>query len=147
MEDIQITEVTAYNPVYVPRINELLLQLTTGACFTEQDLKDIVASPGSHLFLLFYNGMIAGMLSVGSYQTPTGPKYWVEDVVVDNCYRGKSFGKKLIMHAIDYVSKQKEATLMLTSNPSRVAANKLYQSVGFQQKLTNVYKMLFKSNS
>ena len=146
MEDIHIIEVTVYDPTFVPRINELLKQLTPGICFTDQDLRDIVASPSSHLFLLFYNDVIAGMLSIGSYQIPTGLKYWVEDVVVDDCYRGKSFGRQLIMYAIDYVSRQKDATLMLTSNPSRVAANNLYQSVGFQQKQTNVYKMAFTSN-
>lgn len=30
---------------------------------------------------------------------------------------------------------------MLTSRPARVAANILYQSVGFEQKTTNVYKL------
>ena len=61
MEDIHIIEVTVYDPTFVPRINELLKQLTPGICFTEQDLRDIVASPSSHLFLLFYNDVIAGM--------------------------------------------------------------------------------------
>lgn len=30
---------------------------------------------------------------------------------------------------------------MLTSNPTRIAANKLYQKLGFEQKQTNVYRM------
>lgn len=32
--------------------------------------------------------------------------------------------------------------LHLTSNPMRVAANKLYQSLGFQRKETNCYQMM-----
>jgi hypothetical protein len=30
---------------------------------------------------------------------------------------------------------------MLTSNPKRIAANKLYQAMGFERKETNVYRM------
>lgn len=30
---------------------------------------------------------------------------------------------------------------MLTSNPRRVAANKLYQQMGFEPKETNCYRM------
>ena len=78
-----------------------------------------------------------------SYLTPTGIKHWIEDVVVDDQFRGRSLGRKLIEHAIKELSTAGKSSLMLTSNPTRVAANQLYQSVGFEQKETNVYKMTF----
>ena len=36
-----------------------------------------------------------------------------------------------------------EEDWMLTSRPSRVVANQLYQSLGFEKRETNVYKMKF----
>lgn len=47
----------------------------------------------------------------------------------------------LVRHAIDFVKSQGISALMLTSNPKRTAANKLYQTMGFEQKETNVYRM------
>ncbi|WP_353890396.1 GNAT family N-acetyltransferase [uncultured Bacteroides sp.] len=57
--------------------------------------------------------------------------------------RGQSLGKRMVEEAIRIVSKDGKSKLMLTSKPSRIVANKLYQSVGFQKKETNVYKMDF----
>lgn len=129
-------------------INGLLNQLvSTPMVFTQQNLQDMLDSESSHLFLLYVDDKVAGMLTLGRYVSPTGVKYWVEDVVVDLNYRGRAFGRRLIDFAIDYVAHQGKSTLMLTSKPARVAANKLYQSVGFQSKQTNVYKMEFDSET
>lgn len=81
------------------------------------------------------------MVTVGIYPAPTGNKAWIEDVVLDTEYRGLGLGKELLTHAIKQASTWGADTVMLTSNPSRIAANKLYRSIGFEQKETNVYKM------
>jgi ribosomal protein S18 acetylase RimI-like enzyme len=82
------------------------------------------------------------MLTVGIYHSPTGGKAWIEDVVVDENFRGQGLSKLLVLHAIEFVKSQHIPLLMLTSNPSRIAANKLYQSMGFERKETNVYRMI-----
>lgn len=144
MDGIKIVELTEFTPAYLKGINKLLQQLTANKPLLGADeLKGIIASENSHLFILIHEGDIAGMTTVGHYRTPTGMKYWIEDVAVDNSFRGKGLGKTLIQHAIGFVSQSKKATLMLTSTPKRVAANNLYQSIGFQRKETNVYKMSF----
>lgn len=48
----------------------------------------------------------------------------------------------LVAHAIDFCRQHQVDTLMLTSNPKRIAANALYRSLGFEQKETNVYRMV-----
>lgn len=40
-----------------------------------------------------------------------------------------------------YARRMSPATLMLTSRPSRAAANALYLAAGFEPKQTNVYKI------
>mgnify|MGYP000013549106 FL=1 len=81
------------------------------------------------------------MLTVGIYHSPTGGKAWIEDVVVDEKYRGQGLSKQQVTHAVRSVKEQGIPLIMLTSNPTRIAANKLYQKLGFEQKQTNVYRM------
>ena len=84
---------------------------------------------------------IHGMLSLVVFGIPTGTKAWVEDAVVDDGARGKG-GKSLMRHAMEQAKKLGAKTLDLTSRPSREAANKLYQSLGFETRQTNVYRYL-----
>ncbi len=140
-----IFKVTEANEEYARAIERLLPQLSSSHhTFTPDQLQSLVANDCTHLFLLQTEGDIAGMLTLCSALSPTGQKMWVEDVVVDASQRGHSFGRALVEHAIEYVrSNHPEATIMLTSRPSRVAANALYRSVGFTPKETNVYSMKF----
>ncbi|MBQ8271148.1 MAG: GNAT family N-acetyltransferase [Bacteroidaceae bacterium] len=137
----QIFELTEPAPCYVEPIKRLLAQLSSSPIeFGENELRAIVESPASQLFLLDCDGQTAGMLTLCSYLAPTGRKLWIEDVVVDDAFRGRGYGRRLVEYAID-CAKEKGGTLMLTSKPSRVAANALYCSAGFQPKITNVYRL------
>jgi ribosomal protein S18 acetylase RimI-like enzyme len=80
------------------------------------------------------------MLTIGSYNTPSGTKVWIEDVVVDESQRGKGFGEEMMLFAIDYSKSIGTGSVSLTSRPSRITANRLYQKLGFVQYETNVYK-------
>lgn len=138
---VRIFELHDASEMYVTAVNSLLAQLTTNSVsFGMDELEAIVASPASHLFILEYDGTVAGMLTLGEYLAPTGRKMWIEDVVVDNSVRGRSFGRALVEHAMDFAASIGGGTLMLTSRPSRIAANNLYRSCGFNSKETNVYK-------
>lgn len=133
---------TTYDSFHYQAVVRLLGQLTTRSIsFSEADYRALIASSNNPLFLLEDDGGVIGMLTVGVYLSPTGSKAWIEDVVVDDLFRGRGLGRKLVAHAIDYCKSQNINTLMLTSNPKRVAANALYQSLGFERKETNVYKM------
>ena len=142
MEQLEIFEVNEASPCYLEPINGLLAQLSSsGVCMTMEQLQALVGNEASHLFLARYNGAIVAMLTLGEYLAPTGRKMWIEDVVVDSAVRGHSFGRTMVEHAIIYAKDLGCGTLMLTSRPSRVAANALYRSCDFEQKETNVYKM------
>ena len=139
---IEIKEIKDNQPIYLETAQRLMDQLTTHPVkLTEEVFRQILASENSHLFFLWYNEQIAGMLTVGTYYSPTGGKAWIEDVVIDSQFRGKGLSRKLVAHAIQFTQSLQIPTLMLTSNPKRIAANKLYQSMEFQPKETNVYKM------
>lgn len=142
MTNIKIERITSADSSTAEAISLLLKQLSSQEfSFSECELAALINDPSSSLFLLFAEGKIAGMLTLGTYLSPTGRKAWIEDVVVDFAYRGKGYGKMLVEHAIEYARTLSPCTLMLTSNPARIAANELYRASGFEQKITNVYKM------
>ena len=141
-DTVRIFELLKAEEHYVGAVNRLLGQLSSSpAPFGLHELDAIVSSPSTHLFLLECDGNIAGMLTLGEYLAPTGRKMWIEDVVVDASMRGRSFGRALVEYAMDYAVTLGDGALMLTSRPSRIAANTLYRSCGFEQRETNVYRM------
>ena len=124
----------------------LLIEQLTGrdSTFGEEELRQTLQDNASRLFVMRHEGVIIGMLTLCIYHCPTARKVWVEDVVVDSAYRGQGLGKELMAYAIDYVEKNlAPCSLMLTSRPTRVAANALYRKIGFEPRETNVYKMEF----
>ena len=142
MTNIKIERITSADSSTTEAISLLLKQLSSQEFrFSERELAALVNDPSSSLFLLYSEGKIAGMLTLGTYLSPTGRKAWIEDVVVDSQERGKGYGKMLVEHAIEYARTLSPCTLMLTSNPARIAANELYRASGFEQNITHVYKM------
>ena len=140
----EIIEIQSYSPEYHEAMQRFLDQLTTNPMtLTEEMFRQLLASVNSHLFFLMKDEQIAGMLTVGIYHSPTGGKAWIEDVVVDEAFRGQGLSKLLVAHAIEFTKSQGIPSLMLTSNPKRIAANRLYQAMGFGRKETNVYRMKF----
>ena len=140
----EIIKIQSYSPEYHEAMQRFLDQLTTNPMtLTEEMFRQLLASPNSHLFFLMKDEQIAGMLTIGIYHSPTGGKAWIEDVVVDETFRGQGLSKLLVAHAIEFTKSQGIPSLMLTSNPKRIAANKLYQAMGFGRKETNVYRMKF----
>ena len=97
--------------------------------------------PHCHLLVARAGERIVGMVSVCIYTIPTGRRAWIEDVVVDARWRGRGIATRLVESAIDQARRVSPCTVMLTSRPSRVAANHLYQSEGYQRRETNVYKL------
>ena len=140
--DLTIVSPADCEAAHYEAVCRLLGQLTTRSiAFTAEEYAHLLHSPSSKLFLLLCEGRVMGMLTVGMYASPTGTKAWIEDVVVDESLRGSGLGRRLVNRAIDYCREEGIDTVYLTSNSKRVAANALYQSVGFVRKETNMYKM------
>ena len=144
MNEPRFIEIEDLKPDYLEAINRLIAQLSTSShTFTEAELNSLIASPQSHLYALEYDEKIIGMVTLCIYQCPKGRKAWIEDVVVDQNHRGKGYGKLMLRKAMEECQNRGNVTLMLTSRPSRIVANQLYQSLGFEKRETNVYKMKF----
>lgn len=139
---MKIKRISRFSKRVFDAVLKLVPQLAPDAELpTEQYFKSLLKSGNIHFFVAeLENKQIVGMLTIGTCDIPTGTKVWIEDVVVDASQRGKGFGEELILFAIEYSKTFGARTVSLTSRPSRVAANKLYQKMGFRQYETNVYK-------
>ena len=107
---------------------------------TAAELTALVSSDASTLFIARVDGHIVGSLTLAMFPIPTGIRAWIEDVVVDSNARGHGVGEALNMAALEHARKNGAITVDLTSRPSREAANRLYQRIGFKARETNVYR-------
>ncbi len=100
----------------------------------------MIASPACDVLVARLDGAVVGTLTLVTFRIPTGVRAWIEDVVVDGAARGHGVGEQLNRYAIEVARGKGAATVDLTSRPSREAANRLYQRLGFKPRDTNVYR-------
>ena len=103
-----------------------------------------VAAPGTRIFIAENDEKhIVGCATLCVFESPTGRKASVEDVVVLPAYRGQGIGRTLLQRIIDFAkNKLAPIDLRLTSNPARTEAIALYKALGFEKRETNVYRMV-----
>lgn len=110
---------------------------------TLAEIAEIVESPATALLVARSEGdgaKVVGSLTLAVFRIPTGLRAWIEDVVVDGDARGQGVGEALNRAALDEARRRGARTVDLTSRPSREAANRLYQRLGFEARETNVYR-------
>lgn len=103
-------------------------------------LDRIVSSAAATVLIGRVDGRIVGTLTLVMFPIPTGLRAWIEDVVVDESARGQGIGEALSVEAIRLARAAGARTVDLTSRPSREAAGRLYEKVGFHLRETRVYR-------
>ncbi len=106
-------------------------------------LEDIVGAPATTVLVARDGGAIVGTLTLVLFRIPTGLRAQIEDVVVDETGRRRGVGEALTREAIRRARDARVRYVMLTSDPSREAANRLYRRLGFERRGTNVYLLRF----
>ena len=150
---VQLTEAMC-TPELSGRMNELLRQLSSSAeALTLEGLHALATAPMTQVVLAYGvkdgadDALPLGMATLCLCDQPTGRKAWVEDVVVDAQARGRGMARALLRELMVRAKRAGARSVNLTSRPEREAANRLYQSLGFEQRRTNVYKLQFESLS
>jgi ribosomal protein S18 acetylase RimI-like enzyme len=139
---MEIVEATEASPSLVEAFARLIPQLSSSnPPPTQAELAEIIAAPATQLLLARDDdGTILGALTLALFRIPTGLRAWIEDVVVDDAARGRGVGELINREALARAKAAGATTVDLTSRPSREAANRLYQRIGFQARTTNVYR-------
>lgn len=123
-------------------INRLLDQLSprTVHQFSHDDLVDLLIKGTRFLIAssiethdAAVGGCIVGVTFLARVAKATRWHGEIHDVIVDTTLHGRGIGRALTLRAIELAQEdQRLGFVELTSRPSRVAANNLYQSLGFE---------------
>ncbi|MGH9077188.1 MAG: GNAT family N-acetyltransferase [Acidimicrobiales bacterium] len=141
--ELEVGRATAVDDELVVALGALVPQLSRSSPPpTAAELAALVESPGTTLFVARDGpaGPIVGTLTLVVFRIPTGLRAWIEDVIVDESVRGRGGGEALTRAALGVAAELGARTVELTSRPSRVPANRLYQRIGFVARETNVYR-------
>lgn len=116
---------------------------------SEADVQCFLSQSDVHFFIFRSetadaegNHPVLGMLSLATFEIPTGVRAWTEDVVVDGAACDQGTGQALVIAATEHAQKIGAHTVDLTSRPSCKTANRPYQRAGFQLRETNVYRVM-----
>ncbi len=125
----------------VEAFGRLLPQLSSSAKpLDAAALATIADSPAVTLLVARMDGKIIGTLSLAMFPVPTGLRAWIEDVVVDEASGGQGAGTALVREAVRIAEQAGARTVDLTSRPSREAAARVYEKVGFRQRDSRLYR-------
>jgi ribosomal protein S18 acetylase RimI-like enzyme len=141
----EIVQVSQITPELVAAFARLIPQLNPSCqAPTPEQLRRIVHSPAVVLLAARDPDCappVVGVLTLVVFQTPTGVRGRIEDLVVDSRARGRGIGEALCRAAMERARALEATTLDLTSHPTREAAHRLYQRLGFQRRDTNLYRL------
>jgi ribosomal protein S18 acetylase RimI-like enzyme len=142
--EIRVSAASEVDDELIAAFNRLIPQLSQSAAVPTPDaIREIVEAPASTVLIARdgqERGRIVGLLTLVVFRSPTGVRAWIEDVVVDDAVRGRGVGEALSLEAIQRAVGAGARTVELTSRPSREAANRLYQRLGFVRRDSNVYR-------
>jgi len=121
-------------------LRHLLGLLSTTAVFDRARIESMITHDATEVLVVREQGRIVGMTTIVTFPLPTGIRGIVEDVAVHESMRGKGIARLLLERATLLARERGLRTLDLTSRPSREAALRLYESVGFVRRDTNVLR-------
>ena len=141
MTSVTVAPASAATAELLTAFHRLIPQLSSSSVPISTDqLAEMIAADSTTIFVATKDQEIVGLLTLVVFRIPTGVRAWIEDVVVDESARGYGVGEALNRAALDDARRKGAKTVDLTSRPSRAAANRLYQRLGFVARETNVYR-------
>ncbi|ORZ01697.1 acyl-CoA N-acyltransferase [Syncephalastrum racemosum] len=123
----------------VQELTDLFKHLSSNV--TVELVRAAIESPQNKVFTASQDGRCIGALLACMTPCASGTRVHIEDVVVHPDYRRRGVATVLLKLGLDHAQKVWQArTIDLTSRPEREDANRLYRSLGFVQRNTNVYR-------
>lgn len=122
-------------------IDRLMRELSATSFCNEELLDNALKDAGVHVYVIRADGRIVATGTLCIKHTLEFTMADIEAVVVSSKCRGRGYGKEMISGLIEAAKGFRAHHIQLTSNPRRVAANRLYQAMGFERYETNCYKL------
>jgi GNAT superfamily N-acetyltransferase len=122
-------------------LNALLSQLSEAPRPITPEYLQTIIDARTDMFIATAGRRIVGLACLVVAVHPRRTKGWLEDVVVDDQYRGQGIAQGLMKMAIERAKLRGCDNLNLTSSAQRARAHSLYESLGFEQRDVNVYRL------
>jgi len=139
-----VEELSSYSAQDVTDLDALMYELSATSFCNEELLKNALNDANVHVYVIRDEGHIVATGTLCIKHTLEFIIADIESVVVSSKCRGRGYGKELMTAMVEAAKKMNVHHIQLTSNPARVAANRLYQDMGFERYETNCYKLLLK---
>ena len=136
-----VEELSSYSPQDLTELNALMHELSATSFCNEELLNNALNDANVHVYVIRDEGHIVATGTLCIKHTLEFTIADIESVVVSSKCRGRGYGKELMTAMIEAAKKMNVHHIQLTSNPARVAANRLYQELGFERYETNCYKL------
>ena len=137
-----IGELSSYSSQDLTDLDALMYELSATSFCNEELLNNALNDANVHVYVIRDEGRIVATGTLCIKHTLEFTIADIESVVVSSKCRGRGYGKELMTAMIEAAKKMNVHHIQLTSNPARVAANRLYQELGFERYETNCYKMM-----
>lgn len=134
-------ELKLYSPQDLADLDALMHELSATSFCNEELLNNALNDANVHVYVIRDGGHIVATGTLCIKHTLEFTIADIESVVVSSKCRGRGYGKELMTAMIEAAKKVNVHHIQLTSNPARVAANRLYQELGFVLYETNCYKL------
>lgn len=121
-------------------IKLLFKQLTNGPI--KFNIDEILKDKKCNCIVLVDNKKAIGFGALVRFTIPSkGEVGMIEDIIVDESYRGKGFGRTILQELISIAKKENVLHVDLTSKRIRIKARKLYESLGFVMRESDIFRL------
>jgi len=139
-----VEELYSYSFQDLTDLDALMHELSATSFCNEGLLNNALNDTNVHVYVIRDEGHIVATGTLCIKHTLEFTIADIESVVVSSKCRGRGYGKELMTAMVEAAKKMNVHHIQLTSNPERVAANRLYQVLGFVRYETNCYRLLLK---
>ncbi len=100
-----------------------------------------VSSEDAPTYVAESEGRVVGMVTLCVFRTLTGPKAYLDHLVVAPECRRRGIGRALVRHAIERAEAAGASRIDVTANEQKQAGRALYASLGFQARHTGSFRL------
>jgi len=121
-------------------IELLFRQLTSGPI--KFNINAILRDKNCNCIVILDNKKVIGFGALVRFNIPSkGEVGMIEDIVIDENYRGKGLGRSMLQELISIAKKENVLHVDLTSKRIRIKARKLYESLGFVMRESDIFRL------